>query len=154
MEIEWKNKKRVRKGLEPLEPLYTAQDAIDCLKLFESVNYDEIIELNEDIHVRFNDAGHMLGSSIIEIWVKENGREKKIVFSGDIGNNDLPLLDSPTMIETADYLVMESTYGNRLHVRNDERAEMFLNVVAETLDNGGTVVIPSFAVRKNTRNSI
>ena len=154
MEIEWKNKKRIRKGLPPLAPLYTAQDAIDSLRLFEPVNYDEIIELNEDIHVRFNDAGHMLGSSIIEIWVKENGREKKIVFSGDIGNNDLPLLDSPTMIETADYLVMESTYGDRLHVKNDERAEMFLNVVAETLDNGGTVVIPSFAVRKNTRNPI
>ena len=154
MEIEWKNKKRVRKGLPPLEPLYTTQDAIDSLRLFEGVNYDEIIELSDDIHVRFNDAGHMLGSSIIEVWVKENGREKKIVFSGDIGNNDLPLLDSPTMIETADYLVMESTYGSRLHVRNDEKAEMFLNVVAETLDNGGTVVIPSFAVRKDSRDFI
>ena len=154
MEVEWKNRKRIRKGLEPLDPLYTAQDAIDCLELFKGVNYDEIIELSEDIHVRFNDAGHMLGSSIIEVWVKENGEEKKIVFSGDIGNNDLPLLDSPTMIETADYLVMESTYGGRLHIRNDEKAEMFLNIVAETLDKGGNVVIPSFAVRKNTRNII
>ncbi len=88
----------------------------------------------------------MLGSSIIEVWVKENGEEKKIVFSGDLGNNDMPLLDAPTMIETADYLVMESTYGGRLHIRNDEKAEMFLNIVAETLDKGGNVVIPSFAV--------
>ena len=89
----------------------------------------------------------MLGSAIIEVWAKENGREKKIVFSGDLGNNDLPLLDSPTMIDNADYLVMESTYGGRLHVRIDEKAEIFLNIVAETLDKGGNVIIPSFAVR-------
>ena len=146
MENEWKNKKRVRKGLESKPPLYTAQDAIDCLEIFKSVNYDEIVELTPEIHVRYNDAGHMLGSSIIEVWIKENGEEKKIVFTGDLGNNDLPLLDSPTMIETADYLVMESTYGGRFHMQNDEKAEMFLNIVAETLDKGGNVVIPSFAV--------
>ena len=96
--------------------------------------------------MRFNDAGHMLGSSIIEIWITENGETKKIVFTGDLGNNDMPLLDSPTMIESCDYLVMESTYGNRLHIRNDEKAELFLNIVSETLDKGGNVVIPSFAV--------
>ena len=145
-ENEWQNRKRNRKGLPELPPLYTAQDAIDCLKIFKPVKYDEIIELSPEIHVRFNDAGHMLGSSIIEIWVNENGEEKKVVFSGDLGNSDMPLLDSPTMIETADYLVMESTYGGRLHIRNDEKAEMFLNIVAETLDKGGNVVIPSFAV--------
>ena len=146
MENEWQNKKRIRKGLPELPPLYTAQDAIDCLEIFKPVKYDEIVELTPEIHVRFNDAGHMLGSSIIEVWVKENGEEKKIVFTGDLGNNDLPLLDSPTMIETADYLVMESTYGGRLHMRNQDKAEMFLNIVAETLDKGGNVVIPSFAV--------
>ena len=86
------------------------------------------------------------GSSIIELWVKEDGKETKTVFTGDLGNNDIPLLASPTMIESADYLVMESTYGSRLHVRNDEKAELFLKIVSETLDNGGTVVIPSFAV--------
>ena len=145
-ENEWQNRKRKRKGLPELPPLYTAQDAIDCLKIFKPVKYDEIIELSPEIHVRFNDAGHMLGSSIIEIWVNENGEEKKVVFSGDLGNSDMPLLDSPTMIETADYLVMESTYGGRLHIRNDQKAEMFLNIVAETLDKGGNVVIPSFAV--------
>ncbi len=117
-----------------------------CIEIFEPVQYDEIIEITPDIHVRFNDAGHMLGSSIIELWVKEDGKETKTVFTGDLGNNDIPLLDSPTMIENADYLVMESTYGSRLHMRNDEKAEMFLNIVSETLDNGGTVVIPSFAV--------
>lgn len=117
-----------------------------CIEIFEPVQYDEIIEITSDIHVRFNDAGHMLGSSIIELWVKEDGKETKTVFTGDLGNNDIPLLDSPTMIENTDYLVMESTYGSRLHMRNDEKAEMFLNIVSETLDNGGTVVIPSFAV--------
>ena len=146
MENVWQNKKRARVGKKELPPLYTAQDAIDCLEVFRPVSYDEIIDLDENISVRFNDAGHMLGSSIIEVWVKEDGETKKIVFTGDLGNNDIPLLDSPTMIETADYLVMESTYGGRLHNRNDDKAELFLNIVAETLDNGGNVIIPSFAV--------
>ncbi len=146
MEIVWKNKKRIRKGELPKEPLYTAEQAARSLEIFEPVKYDEIVEIDENIHVRFNDAGHMLGSSIIEVWVKEGEKETKIVFTGDLGNNDIPLLDSPTMIDSADYLIMESTYGSRLHVRNDEKAELFLKIVSETLDNGGTVVIPSFAV--------
>ncbi|MBR0350870.1 MAG: MBL fold metallo-hydrolase [Clostridia bacterium] len=146
MESEWKNKKRIRKGLEPREPLYTAEDAARCLEIFEAVKYDEVIEIDENIHVRFNDAGHMLGSSIIELWVKEDGKETKTVFTGDLGNNDIPLLAEPTMIEDTDFLVMESTYGSRLHIRNDEKAELFLKIVSETLDNGGSVIIPSFAV--------
>lgn len=146
MEIEWRNKKRKREGKKELPPLYTAEIATKSLDLFKSVKYDEIIEIDSNIKVRFNDAGHMLGSSIIEIWVTENGKIEKAVFTGDIGNNDIPLLASPTMIESADYLIMESTYGSRLHMRNDDKAEMFLNIVSQTLDNGGTVVIPSFAV--------
>lgn len=145
-EIEWRNRKRKREGKEPLPPLYTAQDGIDTMEIFKPINYDEIIEIDPNIYVRFNDAGHMLGSAIIEIWVKEDGKETKAVFTGDLGNNDIPLLSSPTMIETADYLVMESTYGGRLHMRNDDKANLFLNIVSETLDKGGTVVIPSFAV--------
>ena len=145
-EIEWKNRKRKREGKEDLPPLYTAEEAEKCMELFRPVDYDEIVDITDNISVRFNDAGHMLGSAIIEIWATENGKTTKVVFTGDIGNNDLPLLDSPTMISNADYLVMESTYGNRLHIRNDSKAEVFLNVVSETLDHGGTVVIPSFAV--------
>ena len=145
-EIELRNRKIKREGKEPLPPLYTAQDGIDTMEIFKPVNYDEIIEIDPNIYVRFNDAGHMLGSAIIEIWVKEDGKETKAVFTGDLGNNDIPLLSSPTMIETADYLVMESTYGGRLHMRNDDKANLFLNIVSETLDKGGTVVIPSFAV--------
>ena len=146
MEIEWRNKKRKREGKPELPPLYTAEDATKCLELFKRVKYDEIVEIDENIKVRFNDAGHMLGSSIIEVWATENDKTEKAVFTGDLGNNDIPLLASPTMIESADYLIMESTYGSRLHMRNDDKAEMFLNIVSETLDKGGTVVIPSFAV--------
>ena len=124
MENEWKNRKRMRKGEKQIPPIYTAEEALHS----------------------FNDAGHMLGSSIIELWVKEDGKETKTVFTGDLGNNDIPLLSEPTMIESTDYLIMESTYGSRLHVRNDEKAKIFLDVVSETLDNEGTVVIPSFAV--------
>ena len=146
MENQWKNKKRKRKGEEEIPPLYTAEEAARSLEILEPVQYDEIIEITPEIHVRFNDAGHMLGSSIIELWTNENGEEIKTVFTGDLGNNDIPLLDSPTMIEDTDYLVMESTYGSRLHLRNDEKAQLFLDIVSETLDNEGTVVIPSFAV--------
>ena len=146
MESEWKNKKRIRKGQPTRPPLYTAEEAIKCMEIFVPVKYDDIIQVDENIYVRFNDAGHMLGSSIIEIWAKEDGKETKAVFSGDLGNNDIPLLSEPTMIDNCDYLVMESTYGSRLHVRNDQKAELFLKIVSETIDNGGTVVIPSFAV--------
>ena len=146
MESEWKNRKRMRKGEKPRDPLYTAEEAAKCLQIFEAVQYDEIIDITDQIHVRFNDAGHMLGSSIIELWVDEDGKTTKTVFTGDIGNNDIPLLSEPTMIDNCDYLVMESTYGSRLHIRNDQKAELFLKIVSETIDNGGTVVIPSFAV--------
>ncbi len=146
MEVEWKNRKRERKGEDPLPPLYTAEDAAKSLEIFSPVKYDEIIDIDDNIKVRFNDAGHMLGSAIIEVWVTENGKTEKIVFTGDLGNNDIPLLSPPTMIEDADYLVMESTYGNRLHIRNDDKASLFLDIVYETLEKGGTVVIPSFAV--------
>lgn len=145
-ENEWKNNKRKRKGLKQQPPLYTAEEATKCLEIFKPIKYDEIIDIDEHIHVRFNDAGHMLGSAIIEIWADEDGKTTKTVFSGDLGNNDIPLLSEPTMIEDADYLVMESTYGDRLHVGTHDKAKVFLDIVSETLDNGGTVVIPSFAV--------
>ena len=147
-ENEIRNKKRKRAGKkELLEPLYTAEDAEKCMEIFKPVKYDKTYEVAPNIQVRFVDAGHMLGSSMIEVWVKEEGKAKqKIVFTGDIGNSDIPLLNSPTMISSADYLIMESTYGNRLHIKNEQKAELFLKVVSETIDNGGTVVIPSFAV--------
>ena len=146
MEAEWKNKKRERRGEKPIPPLYTAEDAAKSIEIFKPVQYNEIVDIDENIKARFNDAGHMLGSAIIEVWITENEKQEKVVFTGDLGNNDIPLLSPPTMISDADYLIMESTYGDRLHMRNDDKATIFLDVVYETLEKGGTVVIPSFAV--------
>lgn len=145
-ETEWKNRKRLRRGEDLLVPIYDAETAAKSLELFRGVEYDQIIEIDDDIHFRFNDAGHMLGSATIEVWIKEDGENKKIVFSGDIGNNDIPLLNEPTMIEDADFLVMESTYGDRMHIENEDKAQKFINIVYDTISQGGTVVIPSFAV--------
>ena len=145
-EIEWLNRKRKREGKHEVPPLYTYQDAIDSLVLFERVQYNETIQIDQNIKVRFRDAGHMLGSSVIEVWVTEDGKEQKIVFTGDLGNNDIPLLREPTMIDEADILIMESTYGNRNHEHREDKAAEFLKIVSETLEKGGNVVIPSFAV--------
>lgn len=147
-ETEWKNRKRKREGKSLLEPLYTSKEGEESLKHFIPVSYMDIIEIDENIRVRFNDAGHMLGSAIIEVWITENGKTTKIVFSGDLGNNDIKLLQPPSPITTADYVVMESTYGDRLHMKykGDEKAEKFLDIVSTTLRRGGNVVIPSFAV--------
>ncbi|RCX19982.1 metallo-beta-lactamase family protein [Anaerobacterium chartisolvens] len=145
-ENEWLNRKRERAGRPPVEPLYTHQDALDSMSLFRSEEYDEIIELNCGIRFRFNDAGHILGSSIIEVWFTEEGRDSKIVFSGDLGNRDIPILRDPSIIEEADYLVIESTYGNRLHVDNKNKVERFVDIINDTVKKGGNVVIPSFAV--------
>jgi len=146
MEIEWINRKRLRAGKHPVPALYTADIAAESLKLFEPCNYDEVIEINDDIKVRFRDAGHMLGSAIIEVWVRENGKETKAVFTGDLGNNDTPILKNPELIGSADILVMESTYGDRNHREREDRFERFIDIVNETIDKGGSVVIPSFAV--------
>ena len=145
-EIEWLNRKRKREGKHELPPLYTYDDAVDSLSLFESVEYDEIFQIDQNIKVRFKDAGHMLGSAIIEVWIKEDGKEQKIVFTGDLGNNYIPLLREHSIIDETDILIMESTYGNRLHDRKENKAEEFLNIVSKTLERGGNVVIPSFAV--------
>ncbi|NLD48345.1 MAG: MBL fold metallo-hydrolase, partial [Clostridiaceae bacterium] len=145
-ENEWLNRKRERAGKPPVEPLYTLQDAIDSLALFRSKAYDEVIKINDEIKVRFNDAGHILGSAIIEMWINENGEETKIVFSGDLGNKDLPILRDPSIIEDADYLLIESTYGNRIHKDNKNKVEHFVDIINDTINMGGNVIIPSFAV--------
>ena len=145
-ETEWKNRKRTRAGKPLVEPLYTKEDADNSMKYFKSVKYDETVRLTENIMVRFSEAGHMLGSAVIEIWIKENDKESKLVFTGDLGNSNIPILRDPKKIEEADYLIIESTYGNRLHSDNKDKAEKFLNIVYDTIRNGGNVVIPSFAV--------
>ncbi|HOV25401.1 MAG TPA: MBL fold metallo-hydrolase [Pseudobacteroides sp.] len=145
-EAEWINRKRERAGKHPIEPLYTYQDGLDCIKLFKGINYGEAIKINDDVKVRFNDAGHILGSAMIEVWVYDRGEETKLVFSGDIGNRDIPILRDPSIIESADYVIMESTYGDRLHKDNSNKVDKFIDIVNETIEKGGNVVIPSFAV--------
>ena len=145
-ENEWVNRKRERAGLPPVKPLYTVQDAMDCIKLFKSVRYYEEVRINDRIRMRFNDAGHLLGSSIVELWVREEGREIKLVFSGDLGNRDMPILRDPDIIESADYVFIESTYGNRDHIRTENKIDKFLEIIRSTKEKGGNVIIPSFAV--------
>ena len=114
-EAEWKNRKAKRAGDAPVEPMYTVQDAEAAMKLFIGVDYEMKVELAPGLEIRFVDVGQLLGSSSIEIWVTENGSTTKLVFSGDIGNTNQPLIKDPAYITDADYVVMESTYGDRLH---------------------------------------
>lgn len=145
-EAEWKNRKAKRAGRPQTPPIYTMNDAEGVLKHFVPCEYGEIIRLVEGLTIRFTDAGHLLGSASIEVWMKEDDTEKKIVFSGDIGNQNKPLIRNPQYIAQADYVVMESTYGTRNHVRTGEYIDEFAKVIQETLDRGGNVVIPAFAV--------
>lgn len=145
-EAEWKNKKAIEKGEEPVKPLYTVVDAERCLKYITPLPYDKNIEINDQMIVKFNDAGHILGSSIIELFINENGNEKKLVFSGDLGMKHRPILKDPTFIKEADYVVMETTYGNRNHPENSMSIDDLVKNILKTTQRGGTVVIPSFAV--------
>ncbi len=146
MEAEWKSRKARRAGKPEVEPLYTVADAEGVLQHFFPCHYGEMLELGEGLRVRFTDAGHLLGSASIEVWLREGETEKKIVFSGDIGNKNKPLIKNPSYIEEADYVVMESTYGDRLHDRTHEHIEELANILQATLDRGGNLVIPAFAV--------
>lgn len=145
-EAEWKNRKAERAGKPMVEPLYTFNDSLAALKYITPVLYDQLIELNDQMKLVFNDAGHILGSAIVELWVEENDNVSKIVFSGDLGVMNRPILRNPTIIKKADYVIMETTYGNRLHQPNSSSIEALLEIVLKTIKRGGTVVIPSFAV--------
>ncbi|MDT8900556.1 MBL fold metallo-hydrolase RNA specificity domain-containing protein [Anaeroselena agilis] len=144
-EAEIAGRKGRRAGKPPLEPLYTVDDAYASLKQFEPKPYDQKLNITPEVAVRFNDAGHILGSSIIEIWVTENGKTVKFVFSGDLGQPDQPLIKDPSAIDAADYIVMESTYGNRKHEHYD-KGEALAAIINETVARGGNIVIPAFAV--------
>ncbi len=145
-EAEWKNRKNERAGRPAVEPLYTVNDAADSLKFIKPVLYDQLIELNDEMKFVFNDAGHILGSAITELWITENGSTSKIVFSGDLGVMNRPILRDPTIIKKADYIIMESTYGNRVHPSNPMDVTRLMDTIRETAKRGGTTVIPSFAV--------
>ena len=145
-EAEANSKKNNRVGADSETPVYTIEDAEECMKLFRAVPYDEIIELSDTVSIRFIDAGHLLGSASIEMWINEDGIEKKVVFSGDIGNFDKPLIKDPQYIDEADIVVMESTYGDRFHEDSSNHIDDLRRIVQETLDRGGNIVFPAFAV--------
>ncbi len=146
MEAEWHNRKLARAGKQPVPPLYTALDAKESLRHFQPVKYGERVKLNDAISVRFLDAGHMLGSSTIEVWAMEQGEEAKIAFSGDIGHGDRPIVKEPTPLESADYVIMEATYGDRLHGQAKSTEAELIRVLTDAFARGGNVVVPSFAV--------
>lgn len=158
MEAEWKSRKQIRAGKRPVEPLYTVEDANRSMDLFIGVEYDRMLTVAPGIQARFVDAGHLLGSSSIEVWLEEDGKKRKIVFSGDIGNFDQPIIKDPEYLDAADYVVMESTYGNRLHTKPEGtpvgssnvptavRAKELADIIRTTFARGGNVIIPSFAV--------
>lgn len=147
-EAEWKNRKAKRSASQPaMEPLYTMEDAEGCIKRIVPCSYDKEIRVAENIRIRFTDIGHLLGSASIEIWLTEGDVTRKLVFSGDIGNKDLPLLRDPQPTREADYVIMESTYGDRYHDKNRlDYVAALAEILQETFDRGGNVVIPSFAV--------
>lgn len=150
MEQEWQSRKNTRADKPAQEPLYTMQDGIDACRLFKKVLYDTEFRPAPDVRVIMRDAGHILGSAILEIWIKENNgkgeEETKIVFSGDLGNKGVPIMRDPTVIDGTDYLVIESTYGDRIHENSVNKVDRFVNIINETIAQGGNVIIPSFAI--------
>lgn len=147
MEAEWKNRKRKRKGLMPEEAIYSSKAAEACLKLFKSYAYDEEIKPFDGLSIIFKDAGHLLGSAIIELQLKErNGSPVKLVYSGDLGNFNIPLIKDPTYIDKADYVIMETTYGDKVHNNFKDVLKELAKIVSDTFARGGNVIIPSFAV--------
>ena len=146
-EAQWRSRKAERAGEPPVEPTYTTNDALAAIKLLRPCRYLEPLQVAEGIILRMNDIGHLLGSAAIELWLTEGEETRKIVFSGDVGNTNQPLLNDPKFVEEGDYLVIESTYGDRLHdrVRGDAVAEL-ASCIQRAFDRGGNVVIPSFAV--------
>lgn len=146
-EAEWKNRKGRRAGKPEVVPLYSMEDAAGVLEQFAGCDYNKIIDVCPGIRIRFTDVGHLLGSSCIEVWVSENGLQKKIVFSGDVGNTHQPLIKDPSRVDEADYVVIESTYGDRSHGQTrPDYVEELSRIIQTTFDRGGNVVIPSFAV--------
>lgn len=145
-EAQWRNRKNKRAGKAPFEPLYTTEDAMAVMEHFVPCDYMKEIEVCEGVKIRFTDVGHLLGSSSIEIWLTENGVSKKIVFSGDIGNINQPIIHDPRYTTEADFVIMESTYGDRYHTAPPDYVAELARQIQQTFDRGGNLVIPSFAV--------
>ncbi|MGE5380730.1 MAG: MBL fold metallo-hydrolase RNA specificity domain-containing protein [Methylocystaceae bacterium] len=148
MEVERKNRKLDRAGMPLLTPIYTVADAENSLQLFETVNYNQVMDLAPGVRVSFRDAGHILGSASVEIWLTEGETTTKMVFSGDLGSPNQPVIRDPEYIDSADYVLMESTYGSRLREQNRSRRDELLDIINFTMKKGGNLVIPAFAVER------
>ena len=145
-DAEWQNQKGKRAGRPPVEPLYTVADAEAALQQLFPAEYGQVLDLCDGVRIRFRDAGHLLGSSMVEIWATEGDVTKKLVFSGDLGNIDQPIIRNPEFLDEADYVVMESTYGDRNHEIPESYVESLAQLIDDTFARGGNVIIPSFAV--------
>jgi len=148
-DAEDENQRRLRSGEPFVEPLYSIEDALDSLLLFRAVPYQYKINIDENISFRFQDAGHVLGSASVELWVREGEKECKWLFSGDIGRKNKPFLRNPQRIKEADYVVIESTYGARKHRSYRKEVKKFFSIIAKTLKRGGDVIIPAFALQRS-----
>lgn len=146
MEAEWKNRKRSRQRKGKVEPLYTQEDAMRVMGHFISVSYGKRIELTSSVTIRMKDAGHILGSAIVEMWIREGENETKLVFSGDIGSSGQAIVKDPELISEADCLFVESTYGNRFHPPISEKSSQLLEIIESARKDNGLVIIPAFAV--------
>lgn len=145
-DAEWLTRKALRAGRKPVVPLYTVDDVKKVIPLFNRVPYGKLFHTGKGIKYRFLDAGHILGSGSLELWFQDGPREKKMLFSGDIGKKDNPILNDPAVGTEADYVVMESTYGNRLHKGMDETVNELIEAIKVTFKRGGNVIIPAFAI--------
>ena len=145
-EAAWRSKRAERAGEPPFTPTYTAEDALGAIALFRGVEYGERVTVAAGVDIRFSDVGHLLGSAAIEVFLSEGDVSRKIVFSGDVGNVDQPIINDPLPIAKADYLVLESTYGSRDHTRGGDVIAALATYIDETLSRGGNVIIPSFAI--------
>lgn len=146
METEWLNRKARRAGRPETEPLYTVDEAYASLEYFEEVDYDKIVTLGPELSFRLRNSGHILGSAIVELWVADDRDRRKLVFTGDLGRKNQSIICDPDIIEEADYLILEGTYGSRFHEGEEEKADLLREVINSTLQQGGNIVVPSFAV--------
>ena len=142
------NKRNKKLGRPEVEPLYTVEDAMKSLENFVPVNYGEIVQIHPRVEVRFRDAGHILGSAFIEMWISEKGKKTKLVFSGDIGTQEQAIIKDPEPLDEADYLLIESTYGDRLHKSKEDTYEEFKRILLESINKNGNIVIPAFAIER------
>ena len=150
-EVGWENRKRERKGLKLIEPFYTVQDAQAAMAQFKGIDYGIKKKIAPGIMLRLSEAGHILGSAIVELWLEENGVRRKLVFSGDLGTPDKPILRDPSFIESADFVLMESTYGDRLHRSGEETYREVVEIVEQAEKARGNILIPAFAVGRTQR---